>query len=171
VFAVTHASTSPKTRPFNSPLEYGLRLLFVLDAAAGAVCDLQRLIAYDYLLVHSGDVEEGPTSLHPPVPFRGGELLVKRDVLAAGLDQMVSKELLNRTFDSEGVGYSANALTRAFIDLLKNDYAADLKWRADWVVKRFGALPAAALSAYMDDNVGRWGAEFERLSALNDLEL
>lgn len=168
---MTQTSVTPKTRPINSPLEYGLRLLFVLDAADGTACDLQRLIAYDYLLVHSGDVEEGPASLHPPVPFRGGELLVKRDVLAAGLDQMVSKELLNRTFDSEGVGYSANNLTRAFVDLLKNDYAADLKWRADWVLKRFGSLPTEALSAYMDDNVGRWGAEFERLSALNDLEL
>lgn len=168
---MTRPDAGPALRPFNSPLEYGLRLLFILHAAAGVACDLQRLIAYDYLLVHSGDVDHGPESLHPPVPFRGGELLVKREVLASGLNQMVSKELLDRTFSSDGVGYSANALTGAFIDLLKNDYAADLRWRADWVIKRFGALPDQSLTRYMDENVGRWGAEFDRLSALNDLEL
>jgi hypothetical protein len=66
-------------RPFNSPLECGLRLLFVLVAANRTRSDLQRLISYDYLLIHSGDIANGPHSLHPPVPFRGTELLVKRD--------------------------------------------------------------------------------------------
>lgn len=168
---MTHPHRAPAHRPFNSPLEYGLRLLFVLDAAQGATCDLQRLIAYDYLLVHSGDVETGPDSLHPPVPFRGGELLVKREVLAAGLNQMVAKELLDRTFGVEGVGYRANDLTRAFLGLLKNSYAADLQWRARWLIETFGTYADDALERYMNEHVGLWGAEFDRLSALNDLEL
>lgn len=54
-----------QVRHFNTPIESGLRLLFVLDEAKGEVFDLQRLVSYDYLLVHSGDVEGGPVSLHP----------------------------------------------------------------------------------------------------------
>jgi len=158
-------------RPFNSPLECGLRLLFVLDAAGGRPCDLQRLIAYDYLLVHSGDVDDGPVSLHPAVPHRGGEMLVKRDLLAAGLEKMFSKELLEKRLDQEGISYCGTELTSAFISLLSSAYADDLKARARWVVHRFGAIPDRELSNFMEQNIGRWGAEFDRLTALNDLEL
>ena len=42
-------------------------------------------------------------------------------------------------------------------------------------VRRFPISPGlfndADLTAFMTDNIGRWGAEFERLTALNDLEL
>jgi hypothetical protein len=158
-------------RPFNSPLECGLRLLFVLDAAAGRSSDLQRLIAYDYILVHSGDVPDGPASLHPSVPFRGTELLIKRDLLNAGLNQMFSRELIAKTFDTSGILYRATELTAAFVALLKSNYSEALRVRAKWLIARFGAMEDIELSAFMKENVGRWGAEFERLAAIKDLEL
>ena len=158
-------------RPFNSPLECGLRLLFVLAAAGGRPCDLQRLVAYDYLMVHSGDVPGGPRSLHPAVPFRGSELLVKRDVLQAGLNQMFSRELLTKSFDTLGITYRANDLTGAFLQLMKTVYADALRDRATWVIEHFDIMDDGALKRYMSDNIGRWGAEFERLSAIKDLEL
>jgi ABC-3C biological conflict system middle component len=158
-------------RPFNSPLECGLRMLFVLSAAAGRPSDLQRLISYDYLLVHSGDVPNGPDSLHPPVPFRGTELLIKRDLLSAGLNQMFSRELIAKTFDASGILYRATELTTAFIGLLKSDYSNALRARAKWMIERFGAMNDAELSIFMTANIGRWGAEFERIAAIKDLEL
>ena len=97
------SSFGSQTRPFNTPFESGLRLLFVLDQARGRSFDLQRLVSYDYLLVHSGDVEDGPVSLHPAVPFRGSELLVKRDLVRAGLDAMFARELLEKKFESTGI--------------------------------------------------------------------
>lgn len=42
-------------RPFNTPLEYGFRALFILDAADNVAMDLQRIVSYDYLLVHTSD--------------------------------------------------------------------------------------------------------------------
>ncbi|MCK1480872.1 hypothetical protein IVB27_40670 [Bradyrhizobium sp. 197] len=157
-------------RPFNSPLECGLRILFVLNSARGRTADLQRLIAYDYLLVHSADVD-GPESLHPSVPFRGTEFLVKRDVLNAGLNEMFSRELLDKTFGAAGILYRSTKLTTAFVSLLKTDYANLLRERADWVVKRFGDMKDSELSAFMTESIGKWGAEFERLAAINELEL
>lgn len=166
-------STAPlrHARPFNSPLECGLRLLFVLDAAAGKSSDLQRLISYDYILVHSGDVPNGPVSLHPSVPFRSTELLVKRDLLSAGLNQMFSRELIAKTFDTTGILYRATELTTAFVALLKSNYSEALRVRAKWLVERFGAMNDIELSAFMAENIGRWGAEFERLAAIKNLEL
>ncbi|PZR92613.1 MAG: hypothetical protein DI537_12655 [Stutzerimonas stutzeri] len=158
-------------RPFNSPLECGLRLLFVLNAAGGAPFDLQRLVSYDYLLVHSGDVPGGPPSLHPPVPFRGTELLVRRDLLQLGLNQMFARELLQKTFDTMGITYRATPLTLAFLDLMQTGYADALRERSAWLIARFQHFDDRALQSYMSENIGRWGAEFDRLTAINDLEL
>lgn len=161
--------TSPG-RLFNTPLECGFRLLFVLDAGKGE-SDLQRLISYDYLLVHSGDVDGGPPSLHPAVPFRGTEFLVKRDLVRAGLDFMFSRELLDKRHSPAGIVYAKTALTRAFIGLLSTRYAAALKARANWVASSFGTMNDDDLGRFMSQNIGRWGAEFDRLTSLRGLEL
>jgi hypothetical protein len=122
-------------------------------------------------LLHSGDVPNGPSSLHPSVPFRSAELLIKRELLSSGLNQMFSRELLEKTFDLSGILYRATKLTSAFVALLKTDYAKRIRARSEWVIDRFGAMDDAELSAFMTANIGRWGAEFERLTAINDLEL
>ncbi|MDJ0822503.1 MAG: hypothetical protein QNJ09_11945 [Paracoccaceae bacterium] len=152
-------------------MEAGLRLLFVLDEAKGEAFDLQRLVSYDYLLVHSGDVDGGSESLHPAVPFRGGELLVKRKLVLAGLDAMFAKELLEKRFETTGICYRATALTSAFLELLVSDYASSLRARAAWVVSHFGTYTDDMLESYITENVGRWGAEFDRLTAIRALEL
>lgn len=158
-------------RPFNTPLECGLRVLFVLSAAKGDPSDLQRLVSYDYLIVHSGDVPDGPPSLHPAVPFRGTELLVKRDLVRAGLNQMFSRELLMKNFGQTGVTYRATTLTTAFIELLTSHYANALRHRSEWIVSNFGSYSDSELNAFMSANIGRWGAEFETSTALRNLEL
>lgn len=158
-------------RPFNTPIEAGLRLLFALDEANGEAFDLQRLVSYDYLLVHSGDVEGGPASLHAAVPFRGGELLVKRGLVIAGLDAMFAKELLEKKFEPTGICYRATSLTGAFLKLLVSDYASSLRARSAWVVSHFATYTDKMLEDYMTQNVGRWGAEFDRLTAIKELEL
>jgi hypothetical protein len=146
-------------------------MLFVLNASAPRRADLQRLISYDYLIVHSGDVADSPGSLHPAVPFRGTEWLVKRDLVRSGLDLMFARELIEKELGSGGIYYIGSRLTEAFVALLKTPYSEELKTRSSWVVKRFGKLQDDELESYMTVNVGRWGAEFDRLTALNDLEL
>ena len=167
----THMMPPRSSRPFNSPLECGLRLLFLLDAAKQKPADLQRLVSYDYLLVHSGDVVGGPPSLHPSVPFRGTELLVKRDLVSAGLSAMFSRELLRKTFDTSGILFQGTELTHAFLQLLKTTYARDLHNRASWVISIFGNMADHELSAYTSSNIGRWGVEFDRFSSADELEL
>ena len=162
---------SPVTRLFNTPLECGLRVLFLLEACRPQQLDLQRLISYDYLLVHSGDVEDSPGSLHPAVPFRGSEWLVKRDLVRNSLDLMFARELVEKRLEPQGIFYAASELTDKFTALLKSNYAQSLVSRAQWVANRFGATSDAELESFMTINVGRWGAEFERLTALRNLEL
>ncbi|WP_417490204.1 ABC-three component system middle component 2 [Maricaulis sp.] len=158
-------------RTFNSPLECGLRLLFVLDAAGGAPSDLQRLVSYDYLLVHSGDVTQSLPSLHPPIPFRASELLVKRDVVRQGLNKMYSKELLEKGFEPTGIAYRATKLTTAFLKLLRSPYSEALRIRARWLVEFCGPMDDGEFAGFMSEDIGRWGPEFDRHSAPVGVEL
>ena len=124
-------------RPFNTPLEYGFRGLFVLSALRPRFCDLQRLISYDYLLVHSDDVEGAPPSLHPPAPYRGSEWLVKRDLLQSGLNLMYQRELIVRKPTVTGIVYEGSELTTAFVSLMESSYAKALRTRAAWLQQSF----------------------------------
>lgn len=158
-------------RLFNTPLECGFRLLFALDACRPKTADLQRLISYDYLLVHSGDIAGGPPSLHPPVPFRGSEWIVKRDLVRAGLGLVFARDLVTKTLTPSGIIFSGSELTAAFVALLKTGYAAELRLRAQWLADEFGEASDDDLQAFMTERVGQWGAEFDRISALQELEL
>jgi hypothetical protein len=152
-------------RPFNTPFETGLRALYLLDASAPSQFDLQRLVHYDYLLVHSAD-PQGPPSLHPAVPHRSGELLIRRQLLTVGLDLMFSKELAIKTFATSGILFSASDLTRAFLDHLSSPYAKHLKQLAEWVNFTFRGYSDEELNSFINTQLGRWGAEFNRESIL-----
>lgn len=157
-------------RPFNTPLECGFRLLFVLAACRPSSCDLQRLISYDYLLVHSGDVDDGPESLHPAVPDRGSEWVVKRDLVRNGMNLMFARELVGKQLTSDGVVYEGSEMTEAFIRLLTTPYASDLRRRAHWIADTFGSLQDDEVQQFMADRVGAWGTEFETLAAISEFE-
>jgi len=169
-FEPTPVGAAP-VRLFNTPLECGFRALFVLAASRPSSCDLQRLISYDYLLVHSGDVEDAPSSLHPAVPDRGSEWIVKRDLLKSGLALMFARELVNKGLTEEGIVYTGSELTSAFVTLLRTSYADALRRRAAWLTTTFDAYSDARLQDYMTGHVGSWGTEFESLSAIRDIDL
>ncbi len=124
------------TRPFNTALECGLRSLFIANAFNKQGSDLQRVLFLDHILIHSGDVG-GPPSLHPAVPDRSGEWLVRRKVMENGLNVMVSRELINKRFSANGIVYSANELTALFLQHLKSPYSNQLRERAIWLFQTF----------------------------------
>jgi hypothetical protein len=51
--------TRPPALTFNGPLEAGVRAVAVLGAAYPRTFDLQRMVAFDYLLVHTSELD-GP---------------------------------------------------------------------------------------------------------------
>jgi hypothetical protein len=116
--------------PFNSALETGVRTLAVLVASYPKAHDLGRLVQYDYLTVHSADAD-GPPSLHPPLPLRSGELLVRRGLIESGLHLMISRSLVQRELHVQGFLYSADDSASSFLDNIKSPYIATLRNRAD----------------------------------------
>ncbi|MFL5844348.1 MAG: ABC-three component system middle component 2 [Solirubrobacteraceae bacterium] len=124
---------------FNTPLESGLRSLFLLAAAGTRGYDTQSLVYLDYMLVHSTDVG-GPASLHPESPTRRGELLVRRQLVGEGLDLMRSRDLIAQRFLKSGIVHSATAAGRFVADQFDSAYAVGLRERAKWVIAQYGQM-------------------------------
>ncbi|WP_406699138.1 ABC-three component system middle component 2 [Singulisphaera sp. Ch08] len=146
--------------PFNSAVESGLRAIVLLAASSPRGCDLRRLVVYDYLLVHSDDAPDGPTSLHPRTPHRSGELLVRRKMLQDGLVLMISRELVATDYSDDGITFRATELTNGFLRYLQSDYARDLQDRAGWVVENFGSYSDEDLTIFAMSHLRDWGGEF-----------
>jgi hypothetical protein len=156
---------------FNTPIECGLRSVVLLAECFPETIDIQRLVNYDYLLVHSGDVDGGPESIHPATPHRSGELLVRRPMIEAGIKLFMSKSVIECQMTLSGMLYVAGEWSVAFLDSIESEYANELKDRAHWVVKRFSGFSDPGLAQFMRENWSHWGAEFEYQSLVQDSEL
>lgn len=163
---MTMATPSQFVSPFNGPIEIGLRALCVLTTAFPTAYALQRLVVFDYFLVHSDDIEGGPEGLHPQTPHRGGEILVRRGVLQDGLTLYESRGLIERVYKDGGIFFAATDRSADFLDTLSTEYLKALRERSDWVVDSFGLLADEELDAMVREQIGTWGAEFSMESVL-----
>lgn len=145
---------------FNSPIETGMRALILLAASYPMQLDLQRLLEYDYMMVHTGDVD-GPPSIHPALPLRSGELLVRRQLIERGLMLMVSRKLVTRHATPDGFMYQAEDDAGPFLDALTAEYLTDLKDRAEWVVDRFREMTDQEIRFMLTRVYDQWSREFQ----------
>lgn len=122
---------SMRMSPFNSPIESGVRTLTILLAIYPNAIDLQGIVELDYFVLHSADIG-GPESLHAPLPYRSGELLIRRGVIDAGITLFLSRGLVDRVVSSRGIEYMASDSAFPFINSLNSSYIQKLKMRADW---------------------------------------
>ncbi|EXI90539.1 MAG: hypothetical protein AW11_00733 [Candidatus Accumulibacter regalis] len=143
---------------FNTAMESSVRSLVVLTTIAEAV-DLDVLVIYDYFLVHSGDYPGGPSSLHPPVPHRSGELLVRRDLVRAGLDYARKKGLVELCFAPDGVRYRATKIAQPFLSYFTTKYFLVVSKRARWIADELHRRPRGELLNLVDENLDVWGAD------------
>ena len=132
----------------------------ILAAAHPRSFDLQRLVAFDYLLVHTGDIG-GPESLHPPAPLHSAELLVRRKLVEQALLLMMTRDLIRRQISARGIQYRAGENAGPFLHSLQSTYLATLKDRADWLVDELGGHPEAEFRAFMRRFFDGWVEEFQ----------
>lgn len=145
---------------FNGPFEAGLRAVAVLQAAYPRQYDLQRLIGFDYLLVHTADIG-GPVSLHPPAPLRSAELLVRRKLVEKALLLMMTRELVERHVEPDGIRYSAGDNAAPFLESLSTGYMRALQDRATWLVNALGEHTDQQFKAVMRQFFDQWVEEFQ----------
>lgn len=146
---------------FNSAFETGLRALCALSAGHPHEYDIQQLLAFDHIIVHSGDMPGGPPSLHPQVQQRNGELLVRRPLIQTGLALMETKGLVNTRASRSQILYAATELAPVFLDSLENAYLLDLIERANWAVSALSELGPRSFFNVFNAAFDRWSAEFQ----------
>lgn len=151
-----------KPTTFNGPLEAGIRAVSILGAAYPKTYDLQRLIALDYLLVHTGDID-GPENLHPPTPMHSAELLVRRKLIEQSLLLMMTRDLVAREVTAEGIKYGAGENAVTFLSSVSSSYLLALKDRASWLVKTLGDLTDEQFKGMMRRFFDKWVEEFQHV--------
>jgi hypothetical protein len=154
--------SSLSRHPFNSTLETGIRALVVLEAFYPRHCDLMEMTWLDHLVVHTGDFDgpDVPESLHPDLPNRTGELLVRRQLVEQSLRIMQQVHLVD-VFETEtGIHFCASQDAPSYLDLLQTPYSIGLKARAKWIADRFASLSKDQIRGLIDEKIGRWTAEF-----------
>lgn len=154
------AHRAPAT--FNSPFEAGIRAVSILGAAYPHSYDLQRLVAFDYLLVHTADVG-GPKSLHPPTPMQSAALLVRRKLVEQALLLMMTRDLVHREITPEGIKYSAGENAMTFLTSLTSAYLVALQERAEWLVEALGSHTDDNFKGVMRCFFDDWVEEFQHI--------
>ena len=152
---------------FNSALETGVRAIVVLNAAFPRAFDVTEITWFDHLIVHTGDID-GPPSLHPDVPQRSGELLVRRRLVEESLQVMRRLHLVEFVPDGDtGLLYSASEESVGVIDLLRTPYSVALKDRAEWLVFNVLSRSRSELEDLIAERIGRWRIEFHGTDAVS----
>ena len=157
------------SQALNSDFEAGLRSLIVLSEAFPEHFDVQRLVLFDYLLLHSGDWEGGPPSIHTPMPNRGSEVVVRRSFIERGLVLMASRGLIQVHISERGIEYSAADMANVFLDRLSSDYIGALRSRARWAADEFHSIDTELLMRAFSERLSRWGSEFLFLRDYSEL--
>jgi hypothetical protein len=145
---------------FNSPLETGVRSVVLLNTAYPRAFDLKELTWLDHLVVHTSDIS-GPQSLHPNVPHRDGELLVRRSLVEQGITLMRSLHMIEAKYGSSGVVYAALDQAGPFVSLIRTEYGRALKARAGWLISFLSERGEEHLHEVITQKIGRWAVEFQ----------
>jgi hypothetical protein len=155
-------SAAAPAHPFNSTLETGIRALVLLEAFHPRRCDLLEMTWLDHLAVHTGDLDgqDVPQSLHPDLPNRVGELLVRRQLVEKSLHLMQRVHLVEVFETEDGISFGASEDAPSYLDLLQAPYSLALKERARWMAERFAGLQSEEMRALLENRIGRWTADF-----------
>lgn len=153
---------------FNGPLETGVRATAILTAAYPRSFDLQRLVAFDYLISRTGQFENGPNDLHPPTPIKAPPTEVRRRIVQDALNLMLSRKLVEQQPTARGIEYVAGEAAEFLMSALRTPYADSLRERAAWLVEEFGEVDAERFDAMMRSLFERWAEEFEESRPTDD---
>lgn len=155
---------------YNSHLEFGVRVL-VLLREYGHPLSLQQIIYLDYFFVHLGDLKADEKSLHPDIPYRSGEILVKRKAIKEAIDLMVTREMIGAQLNAQGLFYKITDIGNKFLSLLTNEYFKDLEKSSKKLFKLIKNTDEESLRSLVQKKYSDWGAEFSNESILEDFTL
>lgn len=122
---------------FNNPIEISLRILILLNIDINNEYNLEKLTYFDYLMIHSGDIDNAPDSILPNSPYRFFEFHVNKENILQSVEFLWRKGLVDINYNANGIFYRANRLTNLFVKTLHSELSEQLKYTASWIVNNF----------------------------------
>lgn len=147
------------TNVFNTPFELGVRMVYLLLALHPRKVDLQRLVYLDYAVIYSADLG-GMSSLHTPVPLRGGEYISRREVIEDGLYLMSTRSFVDVYTSGSGITYGIGENGASLTGLIGGGYSKALSERCRWVADELGSKSDDELEQLFGSRGVLWGAQF-----------
>ncbi|MFJ6239452.1 ABC-three component system middle component 2 [Streptomyces griseus] len=123
--------------PLNGPVEAGMRALVLLAETFPRRLDVAQLVYLDHAMLHSGDLDHGPASLHPDLPAGPGELGLRRRLIEQGLMVLLRAGLADMMTTDHGFMYAATDEAASFLNALEAPYVGQLIERADWLTSTY----------------------------------
>lgn len=136
---------------YNSPVEVAIRLLVLLEISK-VKHNSDHLLYLEHLSLHTKDIG-GEISLHAAVPNRGVQLYAKEQIIQSSLKFLMSKQLIDLHFTSEGFQYSANDLSMPFLSYFQSNYYHRFREKARFVIDSFGSMPLDDLISFFEEKV------------------
>ncbi|WP_294218024.1 ABC-three component system middle component 2 [uncultured Chryseobacterium sp.] len=149
-----------QNNPFNNQLEIGLRLLSILNEAFPKKINLQSLIYIDYIIIHSGDFDDKIQSIHAPVPYRESEIFIKRNIIKDSLNFLLYKNLVDISYDHDGITYIATENSTPFLDKLSEQYTEELLIRVKWFFNKYKSIDEIVLRSIFSTRNNLTNTEF-----------
>ncbi|MEV5492650.1 ABC-three component system middle component 2 [Streptomyces bobili] len=84
--------------------------------------DVAQLVHLDHAMLHSGDLTDGPSSLHAELPAGPGGLGMRRRVIEQGLVVLMRAGLADMTATGDGFLYGATEEAASFLNAWKPPY-------------------------------------------------
>ncbi|AGT95641.1 MULTISPECIES: ABC-three component system middle component 2 [Rhodococcus] len=123
--------------PLNSPVEAGIRTLVLLTEVFPRRMDLAELVYFDHAVLHSGNLDGGPDSLHPELPISPGEMALRRKLIEQGLTVLMRADLAEIAATEDGFLYTATDEAFSFLSVLEAPYLHQLRKRAEWLISTY----------------------------------
>lgn len=143
---------------FNTPMEIGMRMVYLLLELYPNSLDVFYLTYLDYAVSYSEDLN-GPVSLHTPVIKRGGAFLNNSDVVREALHKMSHFDFVKVNITKDGITYSAGENARAIVNSIKTEYSYSLQQRCRWVKDFISDKTYDDIQRLFETEGRRWGYE------------
>jgi hypothetical protein len=103
----------------------------------------------------------GPEDLHPQGLIETPATQVRRKVVQSALALMMTRDLVARVVEADGIRYRAGETAALFLDSLRSPYLNALKIRAEWLVRHLQGYDDAAFRALTRRFFDSWVVEFQ----------
>lgn len=122
---------------FNTPFETGLRAVLILSITKSSGMTIDRLSAYDLMIIYGKDFEVSDWNLHGDNNYSFSELSSKRAVCSEGVKMFVLDGLIAVNRTQGGFLYKLTAAGRKYIVILDSDYKEQYIAIAENVHKKY----------------------------------